>query len=83
MRIQSGDLYLSPIADGRFACDQQLVAAAITGDIDIIERVTHKIQITFQRQRADITIPWRDMPAGKDLGLAQRAVPSQRSAGLD
>ncbi len=81
LRIQRRDLHLGLIANGGFARHQQLVAAAVTGDIDVIEGFADKIQVAFQRQRADITIAGRDMAAGLDLGLAQRAVATQRAAG--
>ena len=83
LRIQRGDLYLSLIADGGFTRYQQLVAATISGNINIIEGFADKVQIAFQRQRTDIAVTGRDMAAGQDLGLAQRAVPSQRAAGFD
>ena len=45
--IQRRDLHLGPIADGGFARHQQLVAAAVAGDIDVIEGFADKIQVAF------------------------------------
>ena len=83
LRIQRRNLHLGPIADGGFARHQQLVAAAVAGDIDVVEGFADKVQVAFQRQRADIAVAGRDMAAGLDLGLAQRAVAAQCAAGLD
>ncbi len=83
LRIQRSNLHLGPIADGGFARHQQLVTAAVAGDIDVVEGFADKVQVAFQRQRADIAVAGRDMAAGLDLGLAQRAVAAQRAAGLD
>ena len=83
LRIQRRNLHLGLIADGGFARHQQLIAAAVAGDIDVIEGFADKVQVAFQRQRADIAVAGRDMAAGQDLGLAQRAITAQRAAGLD
>lgn len=83
LRIQRRNLHLGLIADGGFARHQQLIAAAVADDIDVIEGFADKVQVAFQRQRADIAVAGRDMAAGQDLGLAQRAVAAQRAAGLD